>query len=75
MAHRTPLSTTPRFPGRARTGGVIARHIDHVNRRIPSDAAEAARTFYGERLGFDIEDTRYEADEKPFFDVRRRRRR
>jgi catechol 2,3-dioxygenase-like lactoylglutathione lyase family enzyme len=47
-----------------------ARHIDHVNLRIPADGADAARTFYGEKLGFGIEDARYEAGEKPFFDVR-----
>jgi catechol 2,3-dioxygenase-like lactoylglutathione lyase family enzyme len=47
-----------------------ARHIDHINLRIPADGAPDAREFYGERLGFDIEDGPYEAGEKPFFDVR-----
>ncbi|MFB6080516.1 MAG: VOC family protein [Haloferacaceae archaeon] len=47
-----------------------ARHIDHVNLRIPADGVESARTFYGEKLGFGIEDALYEADEKPFLDVR-----
>ena len=47
-----------------------ARHIDHVNLRIPADGSEDAREFYGEQLGFGIEDALYEADEKPFFDVR-----
>jgi len=47
-----------------------ARHIDHVNLRIPEDGAADAREFYGERLGFGIEDALYAADEKPFFDVR-----
>lgn len=47
-----------------------ATHIDHVNLRIPPDGVSTARTFYGERLEFGIEDTLYEADEKPFFDVR-----
>jgi catechol 2,3-dioxygenase-like lactoylglutathione lyase family enzyme len=47
-----------------------ARHIDHVNLRIPEDGADDAREFYGERLGFGIEDALYAADEKPFFDVR-----
>jgi catechol 2,3-dioxygenase-like lactoylglutathione lyase family enzyme len=47
-----------------------ARHIDHVNLRIPEDGAEEAREFYGEKLGFGIEDALYAADEKPFFDVR-----
>ena len=47
-----------------------ARHIDHVNLRIPADGADDAREFYGERLGFGIEDALYAADEKPFFDVR-----
>jgi len=47
-----------------------ARHIDHVNLRIPVDGVDDAREFYGERLGFGIEDALYAADEKPFFDVR-----
>ncbi|MDV7349381.1 VOC family protein [Halorubrum distributum] len=47
-----------------------ARHIDHVNLRIPEDGADAAREFYGEKLGFGVEDALYAADEKPFFDVR-----
>ncbi|MFB6096350.1 MAG: VOC family protein [Haloferacaceae archaeon] len=47
-----------------------ARHIDHVNLQIPADGAAAARDFYGETLGFGIEDTLYEAGEKSFFDVR-----
>ncbi|TKX84254.1 VOC family protein, partial [Halorubrum sp. SS5] len=28
-----------------------ARHIDHVNLRIPEDGADEAREFYGEQLG------------------------
>ena len=47
-----------------------ARHIDHVNLRIPADGVDDAREFYGERLGFGIEDALYAAGEKPFFDVR-----
>lgn len=47
-----------------------ARHIDHVNLRIPPDGVDAARTFYGERLGFGIEDEPFEAGETSFFDVR-----
>ncbi|KDS92069.1 lactoylglutathione lyase [Halorubrum saccharovorum] len=47
-----------------------ARHIDHVNLRIPADGVDDAREFYGEKLDFGIEDTLYAADEKPFFDVR-----
>jgi len=47
-----------------------ARHIDHVNLRIPADGVDDAREFYGERLGFGIEDDSYAAGEKPFFDVR-----
>lgn len=47
-----------------------ARHIDHVNLRIPADGVDDAREFYGERLGFGIEDGPYAAGEKPFFDVR-----
>ncbi|MFO8113966.1 MAG: VOC family protein [Halorubrum sp.] len=47
-----------------------ARHIDHVNLRIPADGVDDAREFYGDQLGFGIEDALYAADEKPFFDVR-----
>jgi catechol 2,3-dioxygenase-like lactoylglutathione lyase family enzyme len=47
-----------------------ARHIDHVNLRIPADGVDDAREFYGEQLGFEIEDDQYAAGEKPFFDVR-----
>ncbi|SNR24023.1 Uncharacterized conserved protein PhnB, glyoxalase superfamily [Halorubrum ezzemoulense] len=47
-----------------------ARNIDHVNLRIPEGGADAAREFYGEALGFGIEDALYAAGEKPFFDVR-----
>ncbi|RAW45801.1 VOC family protein [Halorubrum sp. 48-1-W] len=47
-----------------------ARHIDHVNLRIPEGGVDDAREFYGDRLGFGIEDTPFEAGEKPFFDVR-----
>ncbi|WP_435073602.1 VOC family protein [Halorubrum sp. HHNYT27] len=47
-----------------------ARHIDHVNLRVPEDGVDDAREFYGERLGFGIEDDPYAAGEKPFFDVR-----
>jgi catechol 2,3-dioxygenase-like lactoylglutathione lyase family enzyme len=49
---------------------MIGRHIDHVNLRIPVDGVDDAKSFYGERLGFGIEDTLFEAGEKPFFDVR-----
>jgi catechol 2,3-dioxygenase-like lactoylglutathione lyase family enzyme len=49
---------------------MIGRYIDHVNLRIPPEGVDDAKTFYGERLGFGIEETLYEADEKPFFDVR-----
>ena len=47
-----------------------ARHIDHANLRIPADGVDAAKTFYGEKLGFGIEDALYEAGEKSFLDVR-----
>ncbi|OYR58101.1 VOC family protein [Halorubrum halodurans] len=47
-----------------------ARHIDHVNLRIPEDGVETAREFYGDELGFGIEDALFEAGEKPFLDVR-----
>jgi len=47
-----------------------ARHIDHVNLRIPADGVDDAQEFYGEKLGFGIEDAPYVAGDKPFFDVR-----
>ena len=48
-----------------------ASHIDHVNLRVPEDGVEAAVGFYRDALGFDVEGLeRYEAGEKPFFDVR-----
>lgn len=49
---------------------VNARHIDHVNLRIPAKSVDISKTFYGEKLGFGIEDTLYEAGKKPFFDAR-----
>ncbi|MFD1569239.1 VOC family protein [Halorubrum laminariae] len=49
---------------------MIARHIDHVNLRIPAEGVDEAREFYGDALGFGIEDALYAAGEKPFFDVR-----
>jgi catechol 2,3-dioxygenase-like lactoylglutathione lyase family enzyme len=48
-----------------------ATAIDHLNLRVPADSPGEAIEFYGDRLGFAIEGVdRYEADEKPFFDVR-----
>ena len=48
-----------------------ATAIDHLNLRVPADGTEAATDFYRDRLGFAIEGMdRYEADEKPLFDVR-----
>ena len=47
-----------------------ARHLDHLTLRIPDDGEDAARAFYGETLGFPIEDASYRAGETPFFDVR-----
>jgi len=47
-----------------------ARHLDHLTLRIPDDGEDVARTFYGEALGFPIEDAPYRAGETPFFDVR-----
>lgn len=53
------------------TGRVHARTIDHVNLRIPADGLDAAREFYADGLGFDLEGVdRFEAGDKPFFDVR-----
>ena len=47
-----------------------ARQLDHLTLRIPDDSEDAARAFYGEMLGFPIEDASYRAGETPFFDVR-----
>ena len=47
-----------------------ASHIDHVNLNVPADGKQAARQFYEQKLGFTLEDSLYEAGEKPFFDVR-----
>jgi catechol 2,3-dioxygenase-like lactoylglutathione lyase family enzyme len=45
--------------------------IDHVNLRIPDDGVEDALEFYRDGLGLEIEGLdRYEAGEKPFFDLR-----
>lgn len=45
--------------------------IDHVNLRIPEDGVEDALSFYRDGLGLEIEGLdRYEAGEKPFFDLR-----
>lgn len=45
--------------------------IDHVNLRIPDDGVTDALNFYRDGLGFEIEGLdRYEAGEKPFFDLR-----
>ena len=45
--------------------------IDHVNLRIPPDAIDELVDFYGDRLGFDIENRdRYERGEKGFVSVR-----
>ncbi|PSQ04583.1 lactoylglutathione lyase [Halobacteriales archaeon QS_6_71_20] len=47
------------------------RTIDHVNLRIPADGLADAREFYADGLGFELEGVdRFEAGEKPFFDVR-----
>ena len=47
------------------------RALDHVNLRIPEDGAEAARRFYVDGLGFELDNyDRFEAGDKPFFDVR-----
>lgn len=47
-----------------------ARHLDHLTLRIPDDGEDTAQAFYGETLGFPIEDASYRAGETPFFDVR-----
>lgn len=45
--------------------------IDHVNLHIPEDGVDEAVRFYGDAMGFDIENMDlYEAGEKPFFSVR-----
>ncbi|WP_073308781.1 VOC family protein [Halobaculum gomorrense] len=48
-----------------------ARTIDHVNLRIPADGLADAQAFYADALGFELAGVdRFEAGEKPFFDVR-----
>ena len=50
---------------------VNVRTIDHVNLAIPADGAEAARRFYVDGLGLSLDNyDRFEAGDKPFFDVR-----
>lgn len=45
--------------------------IDHLNLRIPRDRIDEAVGFYGEALGFAVENrTLYEEGEKPFFSFR-----
>ena len=47
------------------------RSIDHLNLHIPVDGVDAARRFYVDGLGFELDNVdRFEAGEKPFFDVR-----
>lgn len=56
---------------RPRSSAVNVRTIDHVNLRIPADGLSDARAFYVDALGFELEGVdRFEAGEKPFFDVR-----
>jgi catechol 2,3-dioxygenase-like lactoylglutathione lyase family enzyme len=50
---------------------VNVRTIDHLNLRIPADGVADALAFYRDALGFGVEGLdRYEAGDKPFFDVR-----
>lgn len=50
---------------------VNVRAIDHLNLRIPADGVADARRFYADRLGLALDNVdRFEAGEKPFFDVR-----
>ncbi|MXR42818.1 VOC family protein [Halobaculum sp. WSA2] len=47
------------------------RTIDHVNLRVPEDGLADARGFYADALGLELEGVdRFEAGDKPFFDVR-----
>ena len=47
------------------------RTIDHVTLRIPADGLADARRFYADGLGLSLEGVdRFEAGDKPFFDVR-----
>lgn len=48
-----------------------ASAIDHVNLRIPEDGVETAVAFYGDALGFDVENRDlFESGDKPFVSVR-----
>jgi catechol 2,3-dioxygenase-like lactoylglutathione lyase family enzyme len=48
-----------------------ATAIDHLNLKIPADGLDDAVAFYGDALGFAVENRDlYEAGEKPFVSVR-----
>lgn len=48
-----------------------AAHLDHVNLRIPESRVDDAVAFYGDTLGFPLEDlAAYRAGERPIFSVR-----
>ena len=57
--------------GRVVPPRVNVRTIDHVNLAIPEDGVESARRFYVDGLGLPLDNyDRFEAGDKPFFDVR-----
>ena len=46
-------------------------HLDHVTIRVPEDRVDEVVQFYGETLGFDIEDLdEYRDGERPIFAIR-----
>lgn len=48
-----------------------ARHMDHVNFRIPEDRVDEAIAFYQDALGFDVEGLEaYREGERPIFGFR-----
>lgn len=65
----TPNTPTDERSGK--TSSLTVRAIDHVNLRIPLDEIDTAIRFYGEILGFDLENRdRYETGQKSFFSIR-----
>ncbi len=46
-------------------------HLDHANLTIPQDRVDDAVAFYGDALGFELEDLdAYRAGDRPIFSVR-----
>jgi catechol 2,3-dioxygenase-like lactoylglutathione lyase family enzyme len=71
LTSTTDVSGDKSFSEAPDSPAVNVTTIDHLNLRIPADGVADALDFYRDGLGLEIEGLdRYEADEKPFFDVR-----